>query len=85
MYVQQGSVYLKGVHSRLTASSAGLPVGVPCHEDTGTAGVLGALSPQALDVSIRVDLVVLEHRHLDLPVNPSIRQNWDQMPDMGRV
>jgi len=39
---------------------------VGSHEDTGTARWSRALSSQSLDLSIAVDLVVLEHRHLDL-------------------
>lgn len=39
---------------------------MPSHEDTGTALGLRALSPQSLDLAVRVDLVVLEDGHLDL-------------------
>ena len=48
------------------ALSAGLAVRVPGHEDAGTARRLGALAPEALDLAVRVDLVVLENGHLDL-------------------
>jgi hypothetical protein len=48
------------------ALSAGLPVLVPGHEDTGTTGGLGAFSTETLDTALRVDLVVLEDGHLDL-------------------
>jgi hypothetical protein len=36
------------------------------HEDTGTASVAGALASKALDLAIRVDLVVLEDSQLGL-------------------
>lgn len=48
-----------------TALSAVLAVRVPRHEDTGATGRVGALSPESLDLSVRVDLVVLQDRHLD--------------------
>ena len=36
------------------------------HEDAGAALGGGALAAEALDLAVRVDLVVLEDRHLDL-------------------
>ena len=36
------------------------------YEDTSTALGRGALTAKTLDLAIRVDLVVLEDRHLDL-------------------
>ena len=36
------------------------------HENAGAAGGRRALAAEALDLAVRVDLVVLEDRHLDL-------------------
>jgi hypothetical protein len=44
------------------ATSAVLAVVHGSHEDTRTALGLGAFAPQALDLAVAVDLVVLEHR-----------------------
>lgn len=43
-----------------------LSVLVGSHEDTSTARRGRTFSPESLDFSIVVDLVELEHRHLDL-------------------
>ena len=53
-------------HEGELALSAVLTVPVPAHKDTGTALRRGALTTEALDVAIAVDLVVLEDGHLDL-------------------
>jgi hypothetical protein len=36
------------------------------HEDTGTALSTGALTTETLNLTVGVDLVILEDRHLDL-------------------
>jgi hypothetical protein len=48
------------------AATAVLAVGHGSHEDTGTAGVSGALAAETLNASIRADLVVLEDGQLGL-------------------
>jgi len=48
------------------ATTAVLTVGHGSHEDTGTASLVGALSPQSLNLAIAVDLVVLEDGQLGL-------------------
>lgn len=48
------------------ALAASLPVLVPSHEDTSTAGGRRALTPESLDLAVGSDLVVLEDGHLDL-------------------
>lgn len=48
------------------ASAAVLSVVHGGHEDTSTAVLLRALSPQSLDLAVAVDLVVLEHGQLGL-------------------
>merc|ERR1712230_151881 len=47
------------------AATAGLAVLVGGHEDTGAAGLGGALATETLDLAVRVDAVVLEDCHLD--------------------
>merc|ERR1719258_735830 len=48
------------------AATAVLTVVHGSHEDTSTAGLVGALPPQTLNLAIAVDLVVLEHREFGL-------------------
>ena len=38
------------------------------HEDAGTTLLGGTLAPQTVDLAVVVDLVVLQHRELDLPL-----------------
>lgn len=49
-----------------TAATAVLTVVVHGHEDTSTASLVGALTTETGDLSVVVDLVVLEDRQLDL-------------------
>merc|ERR1719308_195049 len=53
---------------RQAALAAVLPVVVGGHEDAGAALLGGTLAPQAVDLPVVVDLVVLEHSELDLLV-----------------
>merc|ERR1712151_53625 len=48
------------------AATAVLTVVHGSHEDTSTAGLVGALPPQTLNLAVTVDLVVLKHRELGL-------------------
>src|SRR5690554_2358492 len=48
------------------AASAVLTVVVPGHEDTGAAGLGGALTTKTGDLAVVVDLVELENSQLDL-------------------
>jgi hypothetical protein len=48
------------------AATAVLAVRHGSHEDTGAAGIVGALASQTLDAAIRSDLVVLKHSQLGL-------------------
>jgi len=48
------------------ASAAVLTVEMSRHEDTGAAILVGALTSQASDLAVLIDLVVLEDRKLDL-------------------
>ena len=38
------------------------------HEDSGSALLGAALAPQTVDLAVVVNLVVLQHRELDLPL-----------------
>ena len=38
------------------------------HEDSSTALLSGALAAQTIDLAVVVNLVVLQHRELDLPL-----------------
>jgi hypothetical protein len=51
---------------RQVATSAVLAIVHGSHEDTSTALGLRALAPQALDLAVTVNLVVLENRELRL-------------------
>merc|ERR1719308_544874 len=51
---------------RQATLAAVLPVVVGGHEDAGAALLGGTLAPQAVDLPVVVDLVVLEHSELDL-------------------
>jgi len=48
------------------ATSAILTVGHGGHKDTSTASFLWAFSSQTLNLSVGIDLIVLEHSELDL-------------------
>jgi len=48
------------------ASSAVLTIRHGSHEDTSTASLVGALSPQSLDLAIAVNLVVFQDCQLGL-------------------
>ena len=45
-----------------------LAVEVSGHEHSCTALLSAALAPQAVDLAVVIDLVVLQHRELDLPL-----------------
>jgi len=49
-----------------SAASAVLTVVMPGHEDTGTAGLGGALTTETGDLAVSVNLVELENSQLDL-------------------
>jgi hypothetical protein len=49
-----------------TATSAVLTIVVPGHEDTGSAGLGGALTAETGDLAVTIDLVELEDGQLDL-------------------
>ena len=49
-------------------SNPHLTVEVSSHEDSSTALLSGALAAQTIDLAVVVNLVVLEHGELDLPV-----------------
>jgi len=48
------------------ATAAVLAVRHGCHENTGTASLVGALSPQSFNLSVAINLVVLEDGQLGL-------------------